>query len=82
MLRIGRLVTLPDRMHDVQTWRRLGDPFTRARTLWILGSQRRLVRRWEWLMFIPNDGFLPQTSHTAAMTRRLPLKNLRERGRG
>src|SRR3981081_887760 len=23
-------------------------------------------------MLIPNDGFLPQTSHTAAMTRRLP----------
>jgi len=35
-----------------------------------------LVRRWEWLMFIPNDGFLPQTSHTAAIALRLPLANL------
>jgi DAK2 domain fusion protein YloV len=26
-------------------------------------------------MLIPNDGFLPQTSHTAAMTRRLPSKS-------
>ena len=74
MFRIGRLVTLPERMHDVQTLRRLGDPFTTARTRWMLGSQRRLVRRWEWLIFIPNDGFFPHTSHTAAMTRRLPLE--------
>ena len=71
--RIGRLVTLPDRMHDVQTFSRLGAPSTTARTFWMLGSQRRFVRRWEWLMFIPNDGFLPQTSHTAAMSLRLPL---------
>ncbi len=27
-------------------------------------------------MLIPNDGFLPQTSHTAAMTRRLPSNSL------
>ncbi len=69
----GRLTTLPDRMHDVQTWRRRGDPSTSARTFWMLGFQRRLVRRWEWLMLIPNDGFLPHTSHTAAMTFLLPL---------
>jgi hypothetical protein len=60
----------------------LGAPSTTARTRWMLGSQRRLVRRWEWLMFIPNDGFLPQTSHTAAMTRRLPSKLLGERRKG
>ena len=47
MLRIGRLVTLPDRMQEVQTWSRLGEPSTMARTRWMLGSQRRLVRRWE-----------------------------------
>ena len=45
--RIGRLVTLPDRMHDVQTLRRFGAPSTTARTFWMLGSQRRFVRRWE-----------------------------------
>ena len=72
MSRTGGLVTLPDRMQDVQTCRRRGDPSTRARTRWMFGFHRRLVRRWEWLMLIPNDGFLPQTSHTAAMTRRLP----------
>jgi len=76
MFRTGRLTTLPERMHDVQAFSRFGEPSTIARTLWMFGSQRRLVRRWEWLMFIPNDGFLPQTSHTAAMTLRLPLGNL------
>jgi hypothetical protein len=25
------------------------------------------VRRWEWLMLIPNDGRLPHTSQTAAI---------------
>ena len=68
MFRTGRLTTLPERMQDVQALSRLGDPSTRARTRWMFGSQRRLVRRWEWLTLIPNDGFLPQTSHTAAMT--------------
>ena len=68
MSRTGRLTTLPDRMHDVQALSRLGDPSTRARTRWMFGSQRRLVLRWEWLMFMPNEGFFPQTSHTAAMT--------------
>jgi hypothetical protein len=41
------LVTLPARMHRVHTWSRRGDPLTRARTRWMLGSQRRFVRRWE-----------------------------------
>ncbi len=38
-----------------------------ARTRWMLGLHRRLVRTWEWLTLLPNEGFLPQTSHTAAM---------------
>ena len=71
MFLTGGLTTFPDRMHDVHTWMRFGDPFTMARTRWMFGFQRRLVRRWEWLMFIPKDGFLPQISHTAAMTLRL-----------
>jgi hypothetical protein len=75
MSRIGRLTTLPERMHEVQAWMRLGVPFTSARTRWTFGSQRRLVRRWEWLMFMPNDGFLPQMSHTAPMTLPTPPRD-------
>ena len=56
-------------MQLVHTWSRFGVPFTMARTRWMLGFQRRLVRRWEWLIDMPNDGCFPQTSHTAAMTR-------------
>ncbi len=37
----------PARMHEVQTWMRRGEPFTRARTFWMFGFQRRLVRLWE-----------------------------------
>jgi hypothetical protein len=69
--RLGGLVTLPARMQEVQTCNRRGDPLTTARTFWMLGSQRLLVRRWEWLRFIPNEGCLPQTSQTAATTRTL-----------
>src|SRR5579863_6441449 len=59
-------------MHDVQTWRRLGAPPTIARTRWMFGFQRRLVRRCEWETLIPKPGCLPQISHTAAtMTRHL-----------
>src|SRR5580704_10790501 len=54
-------------MHEVQTCRRLGAPLTTARTRWMFGSHRRLVRRWEWETFMPNEGFLPQISHTAAI---------------
>ena len=42
------LVTLPARRHPVQTLTRLGVPFTSARTRWMFGFQRRLVRRCEW----------------------------------
>jgi hypothetical protein len=41
------LVTLPARMHEVQTLRRRGLPLTMARTRWMLGYQRLLVRRCE-----------------------------------
>jgi hypothetical protein len=44
-----------------------------ARTRWMFGFQRRFERTCEWLMLTPNDGFLPHTSHTAAMTRFLNL---------
>jgi DAK2 domain fusion protein YloV len=66
MTRRGGFVTLPARMHEVQTWRWVGAPFTSVRTRWMFGSQRRLVRRCEWETFIPKLGLLPQISHTAA----------------
>ncbi len=66
-VRRGGLVTLPARMHEVHTWRRFGAPSTMARTRCTLGFQRRFVRRCEWLTFMPNEGFFPQISHTAAM---------------
>lgn len=60
-------------MHFVQTLSLLGDPFTTARTFWILGFQRRLVRRWECEMLFPKPGDFPQMSHTDAITpSRLP----------
>src|SRR5689334_17468446 len=58
-------------MQDVQTLTRFVVPFTMARTRWMFGFQRRFERTWEWLIVTPNDGFLPHTSHTAAMTRYL-----------
>jgi hypothetical protein len=58
-------------MHDVQTETRLGLPATIARTRWMFGFQRRLLRRWEWLTRIPKDGCLPQISQTEAIGVRL-----------
>ena len=60
-------VTLPALMQDVQAFTRVGEPSTRARTRWMFGSQRRLFRLWENVTDLPNHGFLPQISHTAAM---------------
>jgi hypothetical protein len=62
-------------MHDVHTCSRFGAPFTTARTRCTLGFHRRLVRRCEWLTFMPNPGFLPQISHTDAMEVNLPEQN-------
>ena len=59
-------VTLPALMHDVHTFMRLGVEPTTARTRWMLGFQRRLVRRWECEMLWPKPGPLPQTSQLAA----------------
>jgi hypothetical protein len=49
----------------VQTRIRFGAPATTARTFWMFGSQRRFVRRWEWLTRMPTWGRFPQTSQTA-----------------
>ena len=64
---IGALVILPDLMQPVQTLTRLVVPPTSARTRWMFGFQRRLVRRWECDTDMPHEGFLPHTSHTEAM---------------
>lgn len=61
------MTTLPDLMQPVQAWTRFGAPFTRARTRWMFGFQRRFVRRCEWLTAMPKPGFLPQMSQTAAI---------------
>ncbi len=58
---------MPDRRQPVHTLSRWGVAPTRARTRWMLGFQRRLVRRCECETFIPKDGFLPQMSQTDAM---------------
>ncbi|KPC93020.1 hypothetical protein ADL27_21960 [Streptomyces sp. NRRL F-6602] len=53
-------------MHEVQTLSRFGVRPTTARTRWMLGFQRRDVRRCECEMLLPKLGPLPQTSQLAA----------------
>jgi hypothetical protein len=56
------LTTFPPFRHRVQTFAFFGvTPFTRMRTLWMLGLKRRGVARIEWLRLLPNWGLLPQT---------------------
>jgi hypothetical protein len=52
-------------MQDVQTPSFFGVLPTIARTVWMLGFQRRRVRRCEWLTDMPKPGPLPQTSQVA-----------------
>jgi hypothetical protein len=52
-------------MHEVQTPSFFGVLPTMARTVWMLGFQRRRVRRCEWLTDMPKPGPLPQTSQVA-----------------
>src|SRR3954470_6043750 len=60
-------VTLPALMQEVHTFIRLVvPPPAGVRTVWMLGFQRRLVRRCEWDTLWPKPGPLPQTSHTLA----------------
>ena len=58
---------MPALMQLVQAWIRRGVPFTNARTRWMLGSHRRLIRLCEKVTDLPNHGFFPQMSHTAAI---------------
>ena len=59
-------VTLPALMQEVHTFRRFGVLPTMARTVWMLGFQRRLVRTCECEIEWPKPGPLPQTSQLAA----------------
>ena len=61
------LTTLPDLMQPVQTFTRLAEPFTNARTRWMFGFQRRLVRIWECDTLRPHDGCFPHISQTEAI---------------
>ena len=64
---MSALTILFDFRQPVQTLTRLAEPLTRARTRWMLGFQRRFVRRWECDTDMPQEGCLPHTSHTAAI---------------
>ena len=68
-MRVAR-TTLPALMQLVHAFTRLGVPLTTARTRWMFGSHRRLILLWENVTDLPNHGFLPQMSHTAAIARR------------
>src|SRR6185312_13050748 len=59
--------TLPALMQLVQALTRLGEPLISARTRCTFGSHRRLFRLCENVTDLPNHGFLPQMSHTAAI---------------
>src|ERR1700722_11980821 len=56
-------------MQDVQTLTRCLLPPGRleTRTVWMLGSHRRLVRGWECDTDLPKPGAFPQISQTAAI---------------
>ena len=62
----GQRVTLPALRQPVHTLRRLGVPFTVARTRWMLGSKRRFVILRDHGRLLPKPGFLAQMSQTAA----------------
>ena len=61
--RYTTLVTLPALRQRVHTRRRLTVPPTMARKEARLGSHRRFVTLWAWLILWPTDGPFPQISH-------------------
>src|SRR5688572_2034334 len=69
-------VTRPALMQLVHALMRPGVPSTSARTRWMFGSHRRLFRLCENVTDLPNHGFLPQMSQTAAISSpRLPERS-------
>src|SRR5690606_4905922 len=71
--------TLPALRQLVQTLSFFLVPPTIARTVWMLGFQRRFVRRWECEMLWPKLGDLAHTSHVEATG---VSSVVRRRGRG
>jgi hypothetical protein len=69
-------VTRPALMQLVQALMRPGVPSTSARTRWMFGSHRRLFRLCENVTDLPNHGFLPQMSQTAAIGTKLPERSV------
>jgi hypothetical protein len=66
-------VTRPALMQLVHAFTRRGVPSTKARRRWMFGSHRRLFRLCENVTDLPNQGFFPQMSQTAAIgSSRLP----------
>lgn len=59
--------TFPALRQDVQTCIRVRFPLMIGCTVWMLGSQRRLVRRCEWLSCLEKYGDFPQISQVAGM---------------
>ena len=53
-------------MQEVQALSFFGVPLITARTVWMFGFQRRLVRRCENETLLPKPGPLPHTSQLAA----------------
>ena len=62
----------------MQTLRRLGVPFTVARTRWMLGLKRRFVILRDQGRLFPKPGFLAQMSQTAATVHSDPFEVDRE----
>ncbi len=54
----------------MQTYARVGDPFSRMRMCCRFGLNRRLVATIEWLRLLPKPGFLLQITHTLDMAAR------------
>jgi hypothetical protein len=75
-------VTLSALRHEVHTFTRFGAPLTSARTRWMFGFQRRLVRTWECETLLPKLGRLPQTSQVAATVVLLIFSLTHHRGGG
>lgn len=72
------LETLLAFKHLVQTFARLGTPFTTTRIRCTFGFQRLRERRCECEILFPNPGVFPQMSHTDAIRpRRLPAEERR-----
>lgn len=57
------LVTLPERMHLVQTFFLRTVPFSSTFTVWILAFHFLFVCLLEWLTLLPETWPLPQISH-------------------